>query len=74
MENYHLTNKDDQGKLSKQGAKRATLTSDTKEGALQRSMEFMREHGGSMKIHKKDGKIQEERTYPRSADPRRSPG
>jgi hypothetical protein len=28
----------------------------------------------SVKIHKQDGKIQEERTYPRSADPRRSKG
>jgi hypothetical protein len=28
----------------------------------------------SVKIHKVDGRIQEERTYPRSADPRRSKG
>jgi hypothetical protein len=28
----------------------------------------------TVKIHKEDGRIQEERTYPRSADPRRSPG
>jgi hypothetical protein len=28
----------------------------------------------SVRIHKADGKIQEERTYPRSADPRRSKG
>ena len=28
----------------------------------------------SVRIHKVDGKIQEERTYPRSADPRRSKG
>lgn len=28
----------------------------------------------SVRIHKADGKIQEERTYPRSADPRRSRG
>jgi hypothetical protein len=28
----------------------------------------------SVRIHKADGKIQEERTYPRAADPRRSPG
>jgi len=29
---------------------------------------------GSVRIKKRDGKIQEERTYPRSADPRRSKG
>jgi hypothetical protein len=28
----------------------------------------------TVKIHKKNGRIQEERTYPRSADPRRSKG
>jgi len=30
--------------------------------------------GGSVKIRKKDGTYQEERTFPRSADPRRSKG
>jgi len=30
--------------------------------------------GGSVKIRKTDGKIEEERTYPRSADPERSKG
>ena len=29
---------------------------------------------GTVQIHKANGRIQEERTYPRSADPRRSPG
>jgi hypothetical protein len=29
---------------------------------------------GTVQIHKTNGRIQEERTYPRSADPRRSPG
>lgn len=28
----------------------------------------------SVRIHKQDGKFQEERTYPRSADPKRSKG
>lgn len=28
----------------------------------------------SVRIHKADGKLQEERTYPRAADPRKSPG
>ena len=28
----------------------------------------------SVRIHKSDGKIQEERTYPRPADPRRTKG
>lgn len=30
--------------------------------------------GGSVKIQKVNGKFQEERTFPRSADPKKSPG
>lgn len=30
--------------------------------------------GGSVRIQKEDGKIQEERTYPRSEDPKKSKG
>jgi hypothetical protein len=30
--------------------------------------------GGSVKIQKVDGKFQEERTYPRASDPKKSPG
>ena len=30
--------------------------------------------GGSVKIQKENGRFQEERTFPRSADPRRSEG
>jgi hypothetical protein len=30
--------------------------------------------GGSVRIKKENGRIQEERTYPRSADPKGSPG
>ena len=30
--------------------------------------------GGSVKIKKQNGRIQEERTFPRSADPKKSPG
>lgn len=32
------------------------------------------EEGGSVKIQKENGRIQEERTYPRSEDPRESKG
>jgi hypothetical protein len=32
------------------------------------------QEGGSVKIQKENGRIQEERTYPRSKDPRSSPG
>lgn len=43
----------------------------TKGGALARQLG---PEGGSVKIKKGDGKIQEERTFPRSKDPRKSKG
>lgn len=30
--------------------------------------------GGTVRIHNEDGEFEEERTYPRSADPTKSPG
>jgi hypothetical protein len=32
------------------------------------------EKGGTVRIHKRDGILEEERTFPRSRDPRDSPG
>jgi hypothetical protein len=74
MDNYHLAKDADQWKLRRQGADRAALVFDNKKDAVDGSAEFMRQHGGSLKIHKENHRIQEERTYPRSADPRRTPG
>lgn len=74
MDNYHLVKRDDDWKLQKQGADRAAMTFDDKKSAVAESAKFMRQHGGSLKIHNMDGKFQEERTYPRSADPRKSRG
>lgn len=74
MDNYHLTRRDDDWKLQRQGADRAAMTFEDKKSAVEESAKFMRQHGGSLKIHSTDGKFQEERTYPRSADPRKSRG
>jgi len=43
----------------------------TKGGALEKAVGS---GGGSVKIQKEDGKFQEERTYPGSKDPKKSPG
>ncbi len=43
----------------------------TKKGAL---AEAVGAQGGSVKIQKENGQFQEERTYPRSKDPRSSKG
>lgn len=75
MKNYHLAKEDEQWKLKQQGAERSSKIYSTKEEALKKAPDFVREQGGrSLKIHKENGRIQEERTYPKSADPTRSKG
>ena len=49
----------------------ATKGAATTGGALWRAVGS---DGGSVKIQKQNGRFQEERTYPRSRDPRRSRG
>ena len=74
MDRYDLVSSGDEWKLQKKGAERAAKVFDSKQEGMRESIEFMRNHGGSLRIHKQDGKIQEERTYPRSADPKKTPG
>lgn len=74
MDNYHITKNGDKWKLTKQGAERATKTADTKQEIIKKTREFMEDKTGSVKIHKENGKIQEERTYQRKDDPAKSRG
>jgi hypothetical protein len=76
LDKYNLSNDGEQWKLSKRGAERASETYPglTKEEAVHEAAKFMHEHPGSMKIRNLNNTISEERTYPRSADPKRSPG
>ena len=75
---YTLAHDDkrDVWKLSKNGADRATATFDTKAEAIKGGVlkQELGTAGGSVSIQKLNGKFQEERTYPRSADPKKSPG
>jgi len=52
------------------------LAADKKEDAVRLTVELARSLGEpvSVRIHRVDGQFQEERTFPRSADPSRSPG
>lgn len=75
MTNYHITKHPDGWALKKEDAKRATKVTTTKAEML----EIIKGGGhsgtpSSVKIHREDGRIQEERTYPRSSDPRRTKG
>jgi hypothetical protein len=74
MENFHITPTDNGWELKKEGATRASKTAPTKDAIMDLAKEFLEGKTASLKIHKADGTVQEERTYPRKADPVRSPG
>ena len=74
MDNYHVTKEDDAWKFGKEGVKRSISTAETKAEAIKDMRQYMKTHEGSVKIHKENGRIQEERTYPGSKDPRSSKG
>lgn len=74
---YDLNKRDD-GKwaLEPEGGGRARKLFDRKSdatagGALSSALGA---NGGSVRIRKENGRYQEERTFPRSKDPKRSPG
>ncbi|MDV6169363.1 DUF2188 domain-containing protein [Flavobacterium sp. DG1-102-2] len=76
MENYHLTHEDGKYKLTKENGERASKVFESnKDEAIKSSKDFIQNQGGgSLKIHKNDGGFQEERTYPRANDPKKSKG
>jgi len=74
MENYHITKDGKKWSLKKEGSTRPSLTSETKQDIIDQTIKFMKDKTGSVKIHKENGKIQEERTYHRGDDPRKSKG
>lgn len=75
---YTLTHneKKDRWDLTKDGSDRPTKTFDKKSDATRGGVleKAVGKGGGSVKIQKVDGKFQEERTYPGSADPKKSQG
>ncbi len=74
MDNYHITKSDRGWSFKKAGSSRAIKTADTKKEIISEMRVYMRNRTGSVKIHKTNGRIQEERTYSRRADPRGSKG
>jgi len=68
--NYHVTKTNNgwQGKV--ENATRASVTGQTKTEVVQKTIEIAKNQGNtSIKIHKENGQIQEERTYPKGSDP-----
>lgn len=74
MDNYHVTTEGTGWKLHRQGDSQALLFAATKAELLEQLPGFMEGRTGSVKIHTSGGQIEDERTYPRSEDPRRSKG
>ena len=74
LDRYHLTKRKNEWRLEKAGSDRALVKAPTKAEAIQKTRHYMKTRKGSVRIHKVNRKIQEERTYPRGADPRSSKG
>ncbi|MDO9271278.1 MAG: DUF2188 domain-containing protein [Methylobacter sp.] len=74
MDNYHITKDGDNWNLTKEGNQRPSKIAETKQEIIEKMRNFMDDKIGSVKIHKIDGEIQEERTYQRKNDPRKSKG
>jgi len=57
-------------KLTKESWSRSTHNySSNKWTSLSQAITYVKQHGWSLRIHKEDWQFQEERTYPKSADP-----
>lgn len=76
LPSYHLAKKGEKWRLEKAGSDKAVRTFDRKADATKGGVlaKAVGKEGGSVKIHLEKGRIQEERTYPRSRDPKGSPG
>ena len=67
---YHVTKTEEGWQGKKEGADRASVVETTKAEAVEKTIAIAKNQPeSSVKIHTADGKIQEERTYPRSSDP-----
>ncbi|HWB02692.1 MAG TPA: DUF2188 domain-containing protein [Verrucomicrobiales bacterium] len=73
MKSYHLTPNGDTWELAEESGT-SVATYENKDEAMRDSRQTVAEASGSLKIHRADGTIEEERTYPRSKDPAKSPG
>lgn len=78
LPSYHLTRDKQRGgwQLEKAGSDRARARFETKADAMKGGVlrAAVGKDGGSVKIHKHNGRIQAERTYPRGQDPKSSKG
>jgi hypothetical protein len=74
MDSYHITKNGQLWTLVKEGAQHPSKSASTKSEITAIASDFLQDKIASLKIHKEDGTLQEERTFPRSTDPRKSKG
>jgi hypothetical protein len=74
MQNFHLSPDGDVWKLTTEDGRLTIDDFDSRKEALEASCAFMENREGSLKIHKADGSLEEERTYLRAMDTVKSPG
>lgn len=78
LRKLHLVKDPSKGdwKLEPQGGGRAVRRFEKKDDATRGGAlsDALGKQGGSVRIHRQDGQIQEERTFPRSSDPKDSKG
>lgn len=74
VENYDVTPALHGWELRKAGADRASQYAATRQELLGGLADFFARKNASVKIHNEDGILEEERVYPRSADPQRTKG
>lgn len=74
MKGYDVKKEGDNWKFQQHKSERSIRNFESKKDAVGFATSYMREHEGTLKIKKVNGQIQEERTYPRSKDPSRTPG
>ncbi|WP_081343588.1 DUF2188 domain-containing protein [Pseudomonas putida] len=74
MDNYHLSPTTDGWELKKAGAERASKRAATKQELISSLADFFDGKTASVKNHKADGTMEKQRTYLRSADPKRTEG
>lgn len=68
LDAYQVMKKDEKWKFQKANADRSIRNFDTKGDALNYAKDYLDKRSGELVIHKEDGSVQEERTYPKNED------
>lgn len=61
--NYHLSLKENEWRLEKEGSNKAVIAAATKSEALEKTADYMDGRDGAVFIHKKNGQFEQSRKY-----------